>query len=332
MKRILQCAAVCLLVCAAHAQTAPAHANNPFGLMLPWAWDQPAKAAQFAQSMGVSSYRPLSIYLDRPLLCAECVSARQRGLDLIITVRNNGGGAEGQRQATTPPGDLNAYRTAIQSAAAKWQPLLLVIENEENSRIFYAGTAQQYLAQLKIACDVAHAASVPCADGGLTSRAVVALTIQSYLREGRHDAAISLARRTVAPQVATVAQLQQLLARFSDELTKAETLLNGISDAGADYLNFHWYESDPQALGEIVEFLRVTSGLPVITNELGQRNDDPADTTAKLQTVLDLGLEMAVWYSTDGPQARSLLDATGKLRPTGLAFRDFMRKQFAPKR
>jgi hypothetical protein len=131
MRRFALILAVALLSTAAIAQKPKqSSVNNPFGIMLPWAWQQPDKAAQFATYVGVSAYRPLSIFLDRPLLCAECVSARQRRLDLVITLRANGSGGQEQRVPTTPPTDLNAYKTLVQRAAAKWQPLMMAIENE----------------------------------------------------------------------------------------------------------------------------------------------------------------------------------------------------------
>jgi hypothetical protein len=319
---ILRCLAVVLIVSSAGAQTA----SNPFGLMVPWAWQQPDKAAKFAESMHVKAYRPLSIFMDRDLLCAECQTAREHKLDLVITVRANGG-APGN--ATSPPKDLIRFKQDVQAVAAKWQPLVLIIENEPNSRLFYNGTAAQYLMELKAGCEAAHAVNVPCADGGLTSRAVAALTVKSYLAAGKSEAALNLARRTLGvARINDVTELQRLLERFSPQLTLAEQLLRGFADAGADYVNFHWYESGAQALRQAVEYLKGATGLPVITNEIGQRNDYPAETTAKLQTALDLGLELVVWYSNDGPNSRALANADGSLRHSGEAFQQFMNQHF----
>jgi hypothetical protein len=49
----------------------------------------------------------------------------------------------------------------------------------------------------------------------------------------------------------------------------------------------------------------------VITNEIGQHNDDPNQTTAVMGKVVELGLPIAVWFSVDAPKARGLVNPDG---------------------
>jgi hypothetical protein len=60
------------------------------------------------------------------------------------------------------------------------------------------------------------------------------------------------------------------------QVDRGRRLLRSYRAAGADFVNFHWYESDPEALREVVDSLRSQTGLPAVSNEMGQRTDDPS--------------------------------------------------------
>ncbi len=102
-----------------------------------------------------------------------------------------------------------------------------------------------------------------------------------------------------------------------EQIRKGQALLSAYRAAGADYVNFHWYIADTRALEEAVAYLRARTGLPVITNEVGQWTDDPEQTTAVMSKIVQLGLPLAVWFGLDGPKARGLVNMDGSLRPTG---------------
>ncbi len=51
----------------------------------------------------------------------------------------------------------------------------LVVENEENSSLFYIGSPETYAEQLRAACRAAHQEGVPCTNGGLVSSLVALL-------------------------------------------------------------------------------------------------------------------------------------------------------------
>jgi hypothetical protein len=89
-------------------------------------------------------------------------------------------------------------------------------------------------------------------------------------------------------------------------------------------VNFHWYIGDPAALREAFAYMSAATGLPPITNEIGQRDLSPETTVRMMAEVLRLGLPYAVWYFSDARLARGLIDQGGSLRPTGETFKEFI--------
>lgn len=292
---------------------------NPFGVMLPSRLVRSFEGIRVARALGAVYFRPDSVFLEPgPATCAVCDPALEAGLKLVLTVRNNG------PRATSPPADLAAYQRAVAGVLDRYRPALLVVENEENSALFYGGTPDQYLSQLRAACEAARRRGVPCANGGLVSSLAALLVYESYLAAGQRARAESFASRAFPP-----GQTRWLGSpRVRDQIRKGESLLAGYRNAGADYVNLHWYIGDPQALEETVAYFRAQTGLPVITNEVGQFNLDPHQTEAIMAKIVELGLPVAVWFGLDGPKARGLVNADGSLRPTGEAFQRFIRRTF----
>ncbi len=94
---------------------------------------------------------------------------------------------DGRRQATSPPRDLAAFQRTLGQVLDRYRPALLVVENEENSALFYDGTSEDYAAELKAACQVAHQKGIPRTDGGLVST-LVALVVYDHYRESGQEA------------------------------------------------------------------------------------------------------------------------------------------------
>ncbi len=205
---------------------------------------------------------------------------------------------------------------------------VLVIENEENSgALFYTGSSQVYLQELKAGCEVAHQKGVKCANGGIVSALVAALVANSYEETGNAQKASEYLKRTVGGEKSALITS----AKAKEQIAKGKELLAGYKAAGADFMNFHWYIADTNALGEAVKYLRSTSGLPVITNEVGQQgNADPNQVTGVMQKIVDLGLPYALWFSmdTNPPNgARALNETSGTLRPNGQAYANFIKNK-----
>lgn len=292
-------------------------ASNPFGVMLPPRLAATAGGVQLARALGVSYIRPLALFADRwDGSCPACDAALSAGLKLVLTVRH-GGDVDAP---SLPPADLDAYRASLAAILDTYHPEVLVVENEENSALFYQGTPAEYAAQLAAACAVAHERGVPCANGGLTGGLAALLLYDHYRRAGDEARAEDFRAR------AFTAEQRVLLdtPRAQEQLNRGRELLARYQTVGLDYLNVHWYGADPAALVEVVEHLRAETGLPVLSNEVGQWNDDPAQTTAIMAAIVRLGLPIAVWYSVDGPRSRALVEPDGTLRPTGRAFQAFI--------
>jgi len=275
---------------------------------------------EVAKALGAVYFRPSAIFLDEwNGTCPECDIALKAGLQLVLTVRNNG-----RRQPTSPPGDLAAYQRTLSQVLDTYRPAVLVVENEENSALFYSGTPEEYAAELKAACQAAHEKGIPCTNGGLVSTLVALLVYDHYLESGRTAAAQDFAARAFTAEE----QRQLNSPKAQEQIRKGQALLASYRAAGADYVNFHWYIADTRALEEAVAYLSAQTGLPLLTNEIGQHNDDPNQTTAVMGKVVELGLPIAVWFSVDAPKARGLVNMDGSLRPTGEAFQRFVESVF----
>lgn len=306
--------------CAGSATTAQPSCQNPFGVMLPSRLVRSPGGIQVAKTLGAAYLRPSAIFLNEwDGTCLECDIALKAGLQLVLTVRNNGRG-----QATSPPSDLVTYQRTLSQVLNKYRLAVLVVENEENSALFYTGSPQEYGTELKAACEVAHQTSIPCTNGGLVSTLVALLVYDHYLSAGQPAAAQDLDRRI------SEVDLHQLFtsSRGQEQIAQGKALLSAYRTAAVDFVNFHWYFADTQALGEAVVFLQAQTGLSVITNEVGQLTDDPDQTTAVMGKIVELGLPIAVWFGLDGPKARGLVNADGTLRPTGEAFKRFIESTF----
>ena len=276
---------------------------------------------QLVRQLGARSFRPNSVIVqDWQGVCAECDAARQAGLELILTVRHDGG----VLQASTPPDDLDAYAQTLGMILDAVRPTLLVVENEENSSLFFSGTPEEYGAVLRVACDTAHARGIPCANGGLVSKLVALLVYDHYLEAGDTVRAQAFADRAFAADE----QGELDSPRAQDQIQKGRALLQIYPASGVDYINFHWYIADPMALTEAVRFLSLETGLPAMTNEIGQHDRSPESVRDLMATVVQLELPYAVWFSIDAPQAQSLIEPDGTPRDSGLAFQEFIRTQF----
>lgn len=291
---------------------------NPFGLLL-GARDLDARArVALARRLGAQYWRPVSaVAADHPNApCPECDAAHDAGLRLVLSIRANGGGV---LHPTTPPQDLEAYARGVAQLLDRHRPVLLVVENEENSDLFYRGSPAEYLTQLRSACAIAHARGIPCTNGGLVSSLVVALAAEHYREHWERKRADAYLRRTLGEAASAMLQT----AKGRAQLARGKALMAGYRTAGADYVNFHWYVRDPSTLADALAYLRSVTGLEPITNEVGQTGaDDPALVTGVMRSILDAGLPLAVWFSIDTApsRARALTDERGALRSTGEAF------------
>lgn len=312
------------------AQT-PVPARNPFGVQMGLSSNGQIATSQ---SYGVPYFRIASAVLSESFAgsCRDCDLARQLGFRLILTVRANGAG----QTPTVPPTNLAAYQTQVASILDHIPVEILVIENEETSRIFYTGNAEEYADQLEAACTAAHDRGIACTNGGLVSAALGLLTWQDLLERGDAAGACDFARRIdsdivpagIGALLCSVSTISELPIAVQSALARGTQFVAAYRNSPIDYVNFHWYITDTKALAQAVSYLNAVTGKPAMCNEMGQHTVDP-DTIAPLLTkALELGLPYLVWFSIDSPQAVALQDLDGALRPNGVAFAQFMRDHF----
>ncbi|MBI3098284.1 MAG: hypothetical protein HYY93_08600 [Planctomycetes bacterium] len=300
---------------------------HPFGLLLSGR-DVKEKTLR-ARAVGARYYRTVQAVFTGAWKgrSEECEAAREAGLELVLTVRNGDGGGK----PSGPPADIEAYRRRVGEILDACKPSLLVVENEENSKaLFYTGTPEEYHRQLAAAAEVAHAREIKCANGGLVSDLVAILVAEAMIARGEVEKGEALLTRSLNER-GNVKRLRTT-EKYREQRERGTALLAGYKAAGIDYVNFHWYNADPADLGEAVKCLRETTGLPVISNELGQqKNEDPAQVRAIMGKIVELELPVAIWFSIDVPdhaQARALFNEDGSLRPNGEAYRDFLKEKY----
>lgn len=106
-----------------------------------------------------------------------------------------------------------------------------------------------------------------------------------------------------------------------------------------DWINFHWYESgetlalgsntSSTALAEVMAYLKIKTGKPLMNNECGQRSTSSAVIKPFLQLMVDYGVEYIIWYDGDdgitGP-ANGLNEHQSpfSLRQNGIEFKPFV--------
>lgn len=311
---------------------APVAGPNPFGLLLGSDdIDEPYRIA-LIKALGVTYFRPWYVNVEGwSGACYDlgCDLGPNAGLKLILTLRNNV--SDAPPFATTPAKDGTAYRRTVSEILSRYHPELVVVENEEDSATYWAGTPEQYAAQLKAACQVAHDQKIPCANGGLSSKTTALLVWADYIDQQQFTEACNFVQRASAELPADLCRftaIDHLAAADKAAVATGRKLLDIYKSSGQDYLNIHWYIPDKAALSEAVNYLKRVTNLPVMSNELGQYDQTPEAAQKLLSAALDLKFPYAVWFSLDRNSTQALQNADGSLRPNGQVFREFMQSHF----
>ena len=320
-----------------------------------------------AQALGVSMQRVQQV-ADTTGLDSLVTALADAGIESHLTFKAN----RGLSRALLPddpgiPGDENAaagttvteFRRELGERLDEYEALsggpapTIAIENEANHDQFYDGTVTDYLAELRIAVEVAHLRGVQVTDSGIAAKAVK-LVAWNHIRITGDSAAADAYLRTVFRSTVNPSDTgirDQLLgvsttdpdpyshlanAELRGNWQDAEAMLAaygaGPGQIPLDYVNFHWYTPDEpnltgyrdrDALAATVDALAALTDLPVVTNEIGQHGLDVAAVSDSLDVVKARGLALAIWFDADGTPAHGLFEPTtpGQLRPNGEAFR-----------
>ncbi len=267
----------------------------------------------------------------------------ENGFKVVLNITNS-------PQNGTPqpfPTDLDKYRTKLNEVLTKYKPEVLVVENEEYNLNYHTGSMKQYLDELKVAIEVAHAKGIKVTNGGLTSRHMTLMVWKDYMDRGMKKEAAEFARRTIPQNI--INDLPSLAKHqpLKNAMNAFDTLLNAYKTMDLDYVNFHWYEPillrfnnnkqgvnidtnrlELKAMEEVVTFLRRKTGKDVMTNELGQVTKSKQAVIDVLKKAYELKLPYVIWYSGDGQgksDAVALTNYDGTLRENGEAFRDYIK-------
>jgi hypothetical protein len=255
--------------------------------------------------------------------------AQAQGFQVLTTATNGAFPA-------APPVDLADYQARLARELVAHPTPLVSIENEPTADRYYTGTPAQYLAELAAAVPVAHAHGAKISDGGLVSTGVQLATwydlwTRSECAAADHYAAVAFPGSRTADLISDLPSCVDPGHPILGDTPKALEVMNdtleliaGFRSIPIDYVNFHWYQSTPEAMRTTIEYLRRATGKQVITNEIGQFDDSPDTVRSLLDTTAQLHLPWVVWFASDGSGAVGLFNADGSIRPAGVAFRDFV--------
>jgi hypothetical protein len=264
---------------------------------------------------------------------ARVSQAQAQGFEVMLTATNTA-------LPSSPPTDLIDFQARLGQALSDHPTPVVAIENEETADKFYTGTPEQYLAELAAAVPVAHAHGVKIADGGLVSAGVQLATwadLWTYTGCAAADqyAAQAFPWSRIGGQVITDLPscadpnhpILGTNAKASQLLSDTNTLIAGFRSIPIDYVNFHWYQSTPEAMKTTVEFLRRATGKQVVTNEIGQFDTSPTTVSSLLDMTAMLHIPWVTWFASDGSGgALGLFNPDNSIRPNGVAFRDFVQR------
>lgn len=346
--------AFCLLL----ALVAPAHAAGPGGGQLP-PWGlvielSPAEVepgpegSMLSQILGAKRQRAFAISLEDwrrsgTAACKVCERFIQPGISRVISVRSQGKTSQGRLRAPSqPPSDLFAYRKALVEVLQAFKPETVFIEDREDTLPGYfdgsrlqawdtpedgKDTVDLYLAQLTQGCDVAKQLKIRCANGGLSWRAAVLLTWSNYIKIGKTNEACRFAERalaskgnpTEAERFCRAKVLDAIPGEERKQLAGLKRLIDGFRISSLDYMNIEFRGWSPEALTEVVGYLRAATGksvgiheFPIATKALKEPDSAIA---ALLTTMAELRLPYV--YLNLLPEVESLISKKGDLLEPG---------------
>lgn len=311
--------------------------DNPFGIFLGDSIKLPADEIDSAKEIGAKYYR-WNVNLANFQSQQTAIKIKNNGLKLVLTVRNGGGSLT----PSSPVTDFTLFKSMISKAIDDYFPAVIVYENEEDilQHRFFSGTNDQYLEGLKAVCEIAHQKGIKCANGGITSSASKILTASYYEKENIDPDKLKM----MIDQVSNSGQFYFDLIKnngkingvpfFDSVIQNSKDLVTRYKDSGADYMNFHWYSTDSQALILTANYLKQLSGLPVITNEFAPSNmNNPDDQLQLMKTIRSLELPIAIQFSLSVVENDVLIDKLiinpdGTLNPHGVVYQKFIRQYY----
>jgi hypothetical protein len=268
---------------------------------------------------------------------------KDAGLKVLLNI-NSGipRTATGDHNPLPFPTDMTAYSKTVNSILDKYKPEIVVIENEEDNPNYHSGTADEYINELKTGIQIAHSKGLKVTNGGITYRETCLIIYDDMMQHGQQQKAKEFAQK-VFPAV-LLQRLNNAAPIIQHQIEFGRKIIAAYKTLDLDYVNFHWYEPvkargaagedkndtivDPKVFEFVADYLKTTTGKPVMTNEFGVFNTAPSLVKGILQAAHDSNLAYAIFYSADGGagKAVALQNGLGELRENGAAFRDFVKQ------
>jgi hypothetical protein len=330
MKTLLS---VFALVLAAAAQ------DNHLGLSLQGLSGPPEQRVKIAKDLGANWYRPAPLQLLGDAKCDDCAAAQAAGMNIALVVRN----AAAAGKPSVPVADAAEFEKRLRAVLEREKPAMLIVEDEPEDPKSFSGTPEQYGAQLKGACDIAHEMKVQCANGGLNSISVANVVIDQRLAVDPIDAAdlaldIEVIRVHVREKLnvnifnkrlghdkdvqdVSVDTTKQYVDKHKPEIERTRKLMDAINSAGVNRLNFHWYELQPDNVPRVLDSLHQLSKLDLMCDGMGQKEERAFEVGEKLRQALTNYVWPTIWTATDGKDGVvGLVDKKGKPRSNAGGF------------
>jgi hypothetical protein len=200
---------------------------------------------------------------------------------------------DGTKTPVPFPTDMVTYRKLLGAVLDKYKPEVAVIENEPTTKIFHSGPIEDYIAELAAAVEVCHSKGVKVADGAIHTGNVL------LVMGGK---------------------------RLTDNALKVQKLIAAYKTLDLDYVNVHTHgEGDSYTAGlleKVADYLRVTTGKPVLSNEFSVHSTSTSLVTSMVNGFKAGKYKYAIVRSGTSTSGAKALNKGTSLLPNGVTYRD----------
>jgi hypothetical protein len=191
------------------------------------------------------------------------------------------------------PKDMVTYRKLLGAVLDKYKPEVAVIENEPTTDLYHSGPIEDYIAMLRVAIEVCHSKGVMVADGGIHVENI---------------------------------QLVMGGKRLSGNALEVQKLIAAYKTLDLDYVNVHTHgEGDSYTAGlleKVADYLRVTTGKPVLSNEFSVHSTSTSLVTSMVNGFKAGKYKYAIVRSGTSTSGAKALNKGTSLLPNGVTYRD----------
>lgn len=227
--------------------------------------------------------------------------------------------------------DTTLFKNGISLFFRKYKPEVVVNENEIDNNLYYFGSVNGYLAELRILVDSAHKYGVKVADAGLHDDYLCWYVAKDYQARKLTDSLNWWMSLTFNPMMK--ASWNGTKTSFSNHISFYDTLLSEMRNISIDYWNIHVYQDSIPPNITLIYLQTINNwgnryfGKPMISNEFGLKNkSNPDAVTSMMMSFIILKIPYGIYFSGSGnDKAQSLLNPDGTVNSNGIAFRQIIK-------